>query len=176
MKKIFITLLVSLVITTVSMAQTIKSKPLKLKYTLPAGWIAEEFGDALDWEKTGNALCKCSGVKFSKQHKDGKMNVLVYPSSQSGLDSTKRNFVGPLVFTDVQKYDKTKNKFFSFERKKSNFADAKKNNEKSFDVIRYQTKVEDHFYIIYAWQENKQLMSPQTEKELFEMINAIEPL
>ncbi|MBA3682677.1 MAG: hypothetical protein H0W73_16170 [Bacteroidetes bacterium] len=176
MKKIFAALFLSLAITAASTAQTFKSKPLKLKYTPPAGWIAEEFGDILDWEKSGNNLCKCSGVKFSKQHKDGKMNVLVYPSTQSGLDSTKRNFVGSLVFTDVQKYDKTKNKAFSFERKKSNFVDAKKNNEKSFDVIRYFTKVEDHFYIIYAWQENKQLMSPQTEKELFEMINAIEPL
>ncbi|MBA2611577.1 MAG: hypothetical protein H0U95_06375 [Bacteroidetes bacterium] len=176
MKKIFTILLLSLAITAISTAQTIKSKSLKLKYTAPAGWIAEEFGDALDWEKSGNALCKCSGVKFSKQHKDGKMNVLVYPSTQSGLDSTKRNFVGSLVFTDVQKYDKTKNKAFSFERKKSNFVDARKSNEKSFDVIRYQTKVDDHFYIIYTWQENKQLMSPQTEKELFEMVNAIEPL
>ncbi len=174
MKKILLSLLI---VASVSFtAQTFKSKPLKIKYTPPAGWIAEEFGDPLDWEKSGNAFCKCSGVKFSKQHKDGKMNVLVYPSTQSGLDSTKRNFVGSLAFVDVQKYDKTKNKFFSFERKKSNFTDAKKNNEKSFDVIRYFTKVDDHFYIIYAWQENKQLMSPQTEKELYEMVNAIEPL
>lgn len=92
-----------------------------------------------------------------------------------GLDSTKRNFVGALRFENVEKYDKTKNKFFSFERKKSNFTDSK-TNKKSFDVIRYLAKVDDHFYIIYSWQENVSLMSPQIEKELFEMINAIEPL
>ncbi|MCY7292451.1 MAG: hypothetical protein LH615_09750 [Ferruginibacter sp.] len=175
MKKLFLFLFIA-TSTTILAQETVKSKPLKLKYTPPAGWVAEEFGDKLNWEISGNTLCKCSGVKFTKQHSAGKMNVVVYPSAQSGLDSTKRNFVGSLVFTNVEKYDKTKNKFFSFERKKSNFADARKNNEKSFDVIRYFAKVEDHFYIIYSWQENKQLMSPQTEKELFEMINAIEPL
>lgn len=42
--------------------------------------------------------------------------------------------------------------------------------------MRYFAKIEDHFYIIYSWQENAALMSPQIEKELFEMINAIEPL
>ena len=174
MKKLFMAFLT--VFTGVVIAQeTVKSKPLKLKYSLPAAWIAEEFGDKLSWETTGNNLCKCSGIMFSKQHKDGKMNVLIYPSSQSGLDSTKRNFAGNLRFENVEKYDKTKNKFFSFEKKKSNFTDTK-TNQKSFDVIRYFGKVEDHFYIIYAWQENKGLMSPQIEKELFEMINSIESL
>ena len=174
MKKLFLFLLIAT--TSIAIAQeTIKSKPLKLKYTPPSGWVAEEFGGKLNWEEAGNALCKCSGVKFSKQHKDGKMNVMVYPSTQSGLDSTKRNFVGALRFENVEKYDKTKNKFFSFERKRSNFTDAK-TNKKSFDVIRYFAKIEDHFYIIYSWQENTSLMSPQIEKELFEMINAIEPL
>ena len=72
---------------------------------------------------------------------------MVYPSTQSGLDSTKRNFVGALRFENVEKYDKTKNKYFSFERKKSNFTDSK-TNKKSFDVIRYFAKVEDHFYDI----------------------------
>ena len=174
MKKLFLFLLIA-ASTAIIAQETVKSKPLKLKYTLPAGWIAEEFGDKLNWEVSGNALCKCSGIKFSKQHKDGKMNVLVYPSSQSGLDSTKRENVGNLHFENVEKYDKTKNKFFSFERKRSNFSDTKAG-KKSFDVIRYFTKVEDHFYIFYVWQENMQLMSPQTEKELYEMINAIEPL
>jgi hypothetical protein len=174
MKKVFLFLLIAT--TSVTIAQeTIKSKPLKLKYTPPSGWVAEEFGAKLNWEEAGNALCKCSGVKFTKQHKDGKMNVIIYPSTQSGLDSTKRNFVGALRFENVEKYDKTKNKFFSFERKKSNFTDTK-TNKKSFDVIHYYAKIEDHFYIIYSWQENTSLMSPQIEKELFEMINAIEPL
>jgi hypothetical protein len=174
MKKLFLFLLITAASIT-SAQETVKSKPLKLKYTPPAGWVAEEFGSKLNWEETGNALCKCSGVKFTKQHKDGKLNVMVYPSTQSGLDSTKRNFVGALRFENVEKYDKTKNKFFSFERKKSNFTESK-TNKKSFDVIRYLAKVENHFYIIYSWQENVSLMSPQIEKELFEMINAIEPL
>ena len=174
MKKLFLFLLITAA-SIISAQETVKSKPLKLKYTPPSGWVAEEFGSKLNWEETGNALCKCSGVKFTKQHKDGKLNVVVYPSTQSGLDSTKRNFVGALRFENVEKYDKTKNKFFSFERKKSNFTDSKIN-KKSFDVIRYLAKVDDHFYIIYSWQENVSLMSPQIEKELFEMINAIEPL
>ena len=174
MKKLFLFLLITAA-SIISAQETVKSKPLKLKYTPPSGWVAEEFGSKLNWEETGNALCKCSGVKFTKQHKDGKLNVVVYPSKQSGLDSTKRNFVGTLRFENVEKYDKTKNKFFSFERKKSNFTDSK-TNKKSFYVIRYLTKVDYHFYIIYSWQENVSLMSPQIEKELFEMINAIEPL
>ncbi len=174
MKKLFLFLLITAA-SIISAQETVKSKPLKLKYAPPSGWVAEEFGSKLNWEETGNALCKCSGVKFTKQHKDGKLNVVVYPSTQSGLDSTKRNFVGALRFENVEKYDKTKNKFFSFERKKSNFTDSK-TNKKSFDVIRYLAKVDDHFYIIYSWQENVSLMSPQIEKELFEMINAIEPL
>ncbi|MDO8998155.1 MAG: hypothetical protein Q7W45_00210 [Bacteroidota bacterium] len=174
MKKIIACFVFLTIATNTFSQETVKSKALKLKYTPPEGWIAEEFGDKLDWEISGNVLCKCSGAKFSKQHKDGKMNVVIYPSSQSGLDSAKRNFVGVLRFENVEKYDKTKNKFFSFERKKSNFTDSKLN-KKSFDVIRYFAKVEDHFYIIYAWQENLNLMSPQTEKELFQMVNAIEP-
>ncbi len=157
--------------------ETVKSKALKLKYTPPAGWNAQEFGSptSLNWEEQGNALCKCSGLSFFKSHKDGKMNVVVYPSTQSGLDSIKRNFVGNLRFDNVEKYDKTKNKFFSFEKKRSNFTDIK-TNKKSFEVIRYYAKVEDHFYIIYVWQENMNALSPSNEKEIFEMVNAIEPI
>ena len=155
--------------------ETIKSKPLKIKYTLPQGWIAEEFGGKASWEEAGNALCHCSGILFTKQNKDGKMKVLVYPSTVPGLDSAKRNMVGSLKFEDVQKYDKTKNKHFSFERKRSNFTDAK-TGAKSYEVMRYYTKVEDHFYIIYAWQENMGLLNSVSEKELTEMVNGIEPL
>ncbi len=155
--------------------ETIKSKILKLKYTPPAGWNAEEFGGKTNWEESGNNLCKCSGVYFFRTHKDGKMNVVIYPSTQSGLDSTKRNFVGSLRFENVEKYDKTKNKFFSFERKKSNFTDSK-TTKKSFEVIRYLAKVEDHFYVIYAWQESMNALNSTNEKELYEMVNAIEPI
>jgi hypothetical protein len=157
-----------------SFAQQTKSKTLQLKYTLPQGWTAAEFGGKSPWEESGNNLCHCSGVLFTRSHKDGKMNVLVYPSTISGLDSTKRNTVGKLRWVDVQKYDKTKNKNFSFERKKSNFIDWP-SNEKSYEVLRYFTKVDDHFYIIYAWQESMNALNSTNEKEIYEMVNAIEP-
>lgn len=174
MKNLFFLLLISLSGVLFSQ-QTVKSKPLKLKYTLPAGWNAEEFGGKTSWEEPGNALCKCSGIAFSKSHKDGKMNVVVYPSTQSGLDSAKRNFVGNLRFENVEKFDKTRNKHFSFERKRSNFTDSK-TNKKSWEVLRYFAKVEDHFYIIYTWQESMNALNSTNEKELYEMVNAIEPL
>jgi len=174
MRNLFFLVLISLSATLFSQ-QTVKSKALKLKYTPPAGWNTEEFGAKTSWEESGNALCKCSGVAFFKSHKDGKMNVVVYPSTQSGLDSAKRNFVGNLRFENVEKYDKTKNKYFSFERKRSNFTDSK-TTKKSFEVIRYLAKVEDHFYIIYSWQENMNALNSTNEKELYEMVNAIEPL
>jgi len=157
-----------------AVAQT-KSKTLKLKYTAPEGWNVEEFGGKTNWDEAGNALCKCSGLVFTKQHKDGKLSVVIYPSTVSGLDSLKREMVGSLKFIDVEKYDKTKNKYFSFEKKKSNFQDLK-SNKKMYEVIKYKTKIEDHFYIIYTWQENMGMMSPNTEKELFQVINALEPL
>ncbi len=155
-------------------AQTVKSKTLKLKYTPPAGWNAEEFGGKTSWEESGNSLCHCSGILFSKSHKDGKMNVLVYPSTQSGLDSTKRNSVGSLRFEDVVKFDRVRMNEISFERKKSNFTDIK-TKSKSYEVYRYFAKVEDHFFIIYAWQENMQALNSTNDKELTEMVKAIEP-
>ncbi|MGZ3921557.1 MAG: hypothetical protein ACXVC7_14755 [Bacteroidia bacterium] len=172
MKNLLILLLLS--IPALISAQEIKSKNLKLKYMPPAGWTAREFGGKSPWEDAGNNLCKCGGVSFSKVDPNGALNVIVYPSTQAGLDSTKRNFVGPLRFENVVKFDKIKNKFFSFERKRSNFTDTK-TNKKSFEVIRYFAKVDDRFYIIYAWQENMGSISPDTEKALYEMINAIEP-
>ena len=176
MKKI-IFLLATSISMVLNAQQTVKSKVLKLKYTPPAGWNIVEFGSptSVNWEEQGNAMCTCSGVSFYKSHKDGKMNVVIYPSTQSGLDSTKRNFVGTLHFEDVQKYDKTKNKFFSFERKRSNFTDSK-TKSKSFEAIRYFAKADDHFYVIYAWQENMNSLSPSNEKEIYEMVNAVEPL
>lgn len=155
-------------------AQT-KSKALKLKYTAPEGWNAVEFGGTQSWDESGNALCKCSGLQFTKQNKDGKLNVVVYPSTVSGLDSSKREMVGSMKFMDVEKYEKTKNKFFSFEKKRSTFHDIR-DNKKMYEVIKYKTKIEDHFYIIYTWQENMGMMSPDTEKALFLVVNALEPL
>lgn len=165
--------LVFISIFSLSQAQTVKSKNLKIKYTPPAGWTAEEFGAKGPWEEAGNDLCHCSGAHFSKSHKDGKMHVVIYPSMQSGLDSTKRGNVGNLHFEDVVKYDKVRNNDISFERKKSNFTDLK-TKAKSYEVYRYYAKVEDHFYIIYAWQENMQTLNSTNEKELFAMVNAIE--
>jgi hypothetical protein len=155
--------------------QSGKSKFLKLKYTLPAGWNVEEFGGKSSWEEAGNAMCPCAGISFSKSHKDGKMHVVVYPSTQSGLDSAKRSFVGNLQFEDVEKYDKTRNKNFSFERKRSNFSD-KSNNKKSYEVLRYFAKVDEHFYIFYTWQDSMNALNSTNERELYEMVNAIEPL
>ena len=163
-----------IVICSFATAQT-KSKILKLKYTAPEGWNVEEFGGKANWDEAGNTLCKCSGLYFTKQNKDGKLNVVVYASTISGLDSSKREMVGSMKFVDVEKFDKTKNKNFSFEKKKSNFQDVKAN-KKMYEVIKYKTKVEDHFYIIYTWQENMGMMSPNTEKDLFQVVNAVEPL
>jgi hypothetical protein len=171
MKKLLFLALCSLLLG--ATAQTTKSKNLKLKYTPPAGWNVEEFGGKSPWEEAGNDLCHCSGVHFSKPHKEGKMHVVVYPSTQSGLDSAKRNAVGNLRFEDVVKYDRVRNNDISFERKKSNFTDTK-TKSKSFEAYRYYAKVEDRFYIIYAWQENMQTLNSTNEKELFSMVNAIE--
>ncbi len=171
MKHLFFLLFISLF--AFAQAQTLKSKNLEIKYTLPAGWSAEEFGGKTPWEEKGNDLCHCSGAHFSKSHKDGKMHVVIYASTQSGLDSTKRNSVGSLHFEDVIKYDRVRNNDMSFERKKSNFTDAK-TKAISFDVYRYFVKVKDHFYIIYAWQENMQTLNSTNEKELFAMVNSIE--
>lgn len=171
MKHFILILLVGVLAST--QAQIIKSKNLKIKYTLPAGWIAEEFGAKSPWEESGNDLCKCSGAHFSKSHPDGKMHVVIYPSTQAGIDSTKRNRVGELEFVDLVKYDRVRSNGMSFERKKSNFIQHK-TKAKSFEVYRYFTKVDDHFYIIFAWQENMQALNSSNEKELFGMVNAIE--
>lgn len=157
------------------MAQTVKSKPLKLKYTTPEGWSAEEFGGKTSWDESGNALCRCSGASFVKQHKDGKLHVVIYPSTPNGLDSAKHDMVGSLVFVPVEKLEKTTNKKFSFEKRRSNFKDSK-TGAKSYEVIKLKAKVEDHYYLIYLWQENPGILSLGIEKEMNEMVNAIEPI
>ncbi len=161
--------------------KTGKSKNLKLNYTLPEGWNAREFGStgSKSWEEGGTEpdntlLCKCSGIHFSKLHKDGKLHVVVYPSRASGLDSSKRNAVGPLQFVDVEKYDNIRNNGVSFRRKKSNFKNTT-TNKIAYEVYRYFAKVDDHYFIIYAWQENMQHLTSINEKLLIEMVNAIEP-
>jgi len=168
--------LLAMVLSTGLFAQkTVKSKSLKIKYTLPEGWNVMEFGnpDSKTWEEAGNDICKCSGILFFSTHKDGKMNVVLYPSKASGLDSAKRNFVGPLEFIEVEKYDNIRNNGISFQRKKSNFNDTKTKST-SFEVYRYFAKVDDHYYIIYAWQENMQFLTSSNQKVLFDMVNAIE--
>ncbi len=172
----FFYILVCIAISTIAIAQkAVKVKELKLKYTLPDSWNAEAYVAEQPWENTSNKLCKCAGILFFKAHKNGKMNVVIYPTTTSGLDSTKRNFVGTLRFENVEKYDKTKNAFFSFQKKSSFFTDIK-TNKKAYDVVRYLTKIEDRHYIIYAWQESANLLNPTVEKELYEMVNGIEPL
>lgn len=157
-------------------AQTVKSKILKLKYTTPESWTATEFGGQTSWDEKGNEMCRCSGVAFSKPDKDGKFNVVVYAVPNGGLDSTKREFVGPLHFENVEKVEKTTNKNFAFEKRRSNFYDVRAK-KPSYNCIRYITKAtEGHCYIIYAWQENMNLLNSTSEKALTEMVNAIEPL
>jgi hypothetical protein len=92
--------------------KAVKVKELKLKYTLPEYWNAEVYAGEQPWEIGTNALCKCAGILFFKAHKNGKMNVLIYPTTSSGLDSAKRNFVGSLRFENVEKYDNTKLKCY----------------------------------------------------------------
>ena len=156
-------------------AQTVKSKVLKLKYTLPENWTASEFGGPTSWDEKGNELCRCSGVAFSKPHKNGKFNVVVYAVPEGGLDSTKREFVGPLHFENVEKVERTTNKNFAFEKRRSHFYDVKAKKD-SHNCIRFITKTEGHRYLIYAWQENMDLLNSTSERELNTMVNAIEPL
>lgn len=159
-----------------SFSQTVKSKILKLKYTTPENWTATEFGGATKWDESGNAMCRCSGIVFSKPHKNGKFNVVVYAVPKGGLDSSKREFVGFLHFVNVEKVEKTTNKSFAFEKRRSNFYNVKTKSV-SYNCIRYISKpTEEHFYIIYAWQENMDLLNSTSERELTEMVNSIEPL
>lgn len=157
-------------------SQTVKSKILKLKYTTPENWTASEFGGKLNWDESGNEMCHCSGIAFSKPHKNGKYNVVVYAVANGGLDSAKREFVGSLHFVNVEKVEKTTNKGFSFEKRRSNFYDVKAK-KTSYNCIRFISKpVDGHCYIMYVWQENMDLLNSTSEKELTEMVNAIEPL
>ena len=159
-----------------SFSQTIKSKALKLKYTLVDSWTASEFGDPLNWDKSGNAMCRCSGVTFSKPDAKGKYNIVVYAVPAGGLDSAKREFVGTLHFVNVEKIEKAVNENFSFERRRSNFVDVK-TKAASYNCMRYVTKAKDGYsYIIYAWQENMNLLNSSSERELSKMINVIAPL
>lgn len=174
MKKIL--LLVAICSSFISQSQTIKSKLLKLKYTTPEGWTANEFGGKSNWDESGNEMCRCSGIAFSKPHKNGKYNVVVYAIPNGGLDSAKREFVGPLHFVNVEKVEKTTNKGFSFEKRRSNFFDVKAK-KVSYNCIRFISKpTEGHNYIIYIWQENMDLLNSTSERELTEMVNSIEPL
>jgi hypothetical protein len=171
MKNLFIVILISSAL--YSHSQSGKSKNLKIKWDMPAGWNVEEFGDKNTWETGNHPLCRCAGIIFFKSDKAGKMNVVLYPSTQSGLDSAKRNAVGNLRFEDVVKYDKVRLNELPFERKKSNFADAK-SGAKSFEAYRFYIKQKDTHYIIYAWQENMQSLNSTAEKDLFAMVKAIE--
>ena len=169
-------LLIAICSSFISQSQTVKSKLLKLKYTTPEGWTANEFGGKSSWDESGNEMCKCSGVAFSKPHKNGKYNVVVYAVPSGGLDSAKREFVGNLRFVFVEKVEKTTNKGFSFEKRRSNFMDVK-TKKASYNCIRYVSKpVDGHCYIIYVWQENMDLLNSTSERELTEMVNLIEPL
>ncbi len=165
-----------LILNILNAQKAIKLKEVKLKYTLPEGWNVNSYTSEQPWETTSNVLCKCTALHFYSPNKNGQFNVVVYPTTISGLDSTKRSFVGALRFEGVEKYDKTKNEFFSFEKRHSHFVNTKNGTQKSFEVVRYIAKLKDRAYIFYAWQENMNLLNPNVEKDLNKMINAIEPL
>lgn len=167
--------LFNLILFQVNAQKAVKLPNLKLKYTLPEGWNAEAFGGESPWESANSTYCKCAGVMFTKQHPNGPMHVIVYPSTVSGLDSTKRNFVGNLRFEKVEKYFKTTNKNFSFEKRESYFTDTKKG-AKAYDAFRYLARQKTTTYVIYTWQETANKMDAKTERELFEMVNGIEPM
>jgi len=155
--------------------QTIKSKALKLKYVIPAGWKAEEAANENSWDIQQNTNCNCAYLQFTKEHSNGLLNIMVYPSDIGGLDSAKRQQVGLMKFTPVEKFDKIRSKHFSMEKRRSIFINQK-TNRKAYDVLRYTIKSGKHFYIVYAWQQNPADISPDTEKKLFEVINGFEPL
>lgn len=155
--------------------KTIKEPALQLKYTLPEGWKAEVYAGETPWEKGTSPYCACAGILFSKPNSNGTLKVMVYPSTISGLDSAKRYAVGALRFEKVEKYFKTTNKVFSFEKRVSYFTDTK-SGQQTYEVIRYMARPEKTTYIIYTWQETLNKMDPKTERELFEMVNALEPI
>jgi hypothetical protein len=118
---------------------------------------------------------KYSGVAFSKPDANGKYN-LVGAFPVGGLDSTKREFVRNLHFVNIEKIEKSVNENFSFEKRRSNFVDAK-TKAKSYNCLRYITKLKDGYsYIIYAWQENMNLLNSTSESQLLKMINVITSL
>jgi hypothetical protein len=174
MRQLFLLIFFSLTFST--NAQTVKSKSLKLKYTLNDGWTAKEFGDPLNWDKGDKTICNCAGVAFSKPDANGKYNIVVYAVPMGGLDSAKREFVGTLKFVQVEKVERAVNEYFSFERRRSNFIETKTNSQ-SYNCMRYITKPKDGYcYMIYAWQENMSLLNSTSERELVKMINVIAPL
>lgn len=119
---------------------------------------------------------KCWGVAFSKPDANGEYNVVDYAVPVGELDSTKREFVRILHFVNIEKIEKSINENFSFEKRRSNFVDAK-TKAKSYNCMRYITKPKDGYsYIIYALQENMNLLNSTSESQLSKMINVIAPL
>jgi hypothetical protein len=52
-----------------------------------------------------------------------------------------------------------------------------KTKAKSYNCLRYITKLKDGYsYIIYAWQENMNLLNSTSESQLLKMINVITSL
>lgn len=61
-----------------------------ISYRLPADWEVDGFGDYAKsgWEEHGSAVCNCTGTINSSDSLGIKM--VIYPSTQAGLDSAKR--------------------------------------------------------------------------------------
>ena len=103
------------------------------------------------------------------------MNVVVYRQHTGRPRFHQKKFgVGNLHFEDVVKIDRVRNNDMFHLNGKNQILRIAKTKAKSFEVYRYFVKVEDHFYIIYAWQENMQALNSTNEKELFAMVNSIE--
>lgn len=172
MKNIIITLFMACTINSIAQ-KPIKVGELNLKFIALEGWNSYI---NLEESNKKNNICNCSYIHFTKQHPNGELNIVVYPTNKQGLDSIKREMVGSLRFQPVEKYDNTKNEFFKFQKKTSYFVDTKNNNSKSYEVARHIAKYKNDFFIFYTWQKSSTILNPNVEKELNLQLNKIEPI
>jgi len=156
----------------VLVAQEMKWKHFKLKSSNLNGWNVKEYPGGSSWDDAKNEWCSCAALYFFKNWKNKKLCVLVYPTLYS-LDSAKYHYAGAMKFIPVEKYEQIRNKNFSFKKERSEWNNG---SGKKFDAIRYTARKEKTTYIIYTWAETPEMMDPDTEKELYALVNSLEPL